>query len=132
MLALLLVGSLAVSAPVPKVKKPPPDPERILGAWDVVENHANGANQPEGKVTVWTFTEGKMHSSSGNSTWTIKLDPDAAPKQIDITDYKGVYEFDGEKLKIAYTIGANRPTELKSGPNVYMVVLVKSKEQPGK
>ena len=134
MLAFLLVGSLAVSAPVPKALKTkyPPDPERLLGAWDIELNEVNGKNQPEAKVTVWTFTEGKMHSSSGNSTWTIKLDPDQSPKHLDITDYKGIYEFDGDKLKIAYTIGAPRPTEMKSDARVYMVTLVKSKEQPSK
>ena len=44
MLAFLLVGSLAVSAPVPKALKTkyPPDPERLLGAWDIELNEVNG------------------------------------------------------------------------------------------
>ena len=129
MLTLLLAGSLAVSAPVPKaVKKFPPDPDRFQGAWTVVEN--NG--KPDTGNTVWTFTDGNMHSSSGNTNWVIKLDPDQSPRHIDITNYPGIYEFDGDKLTIAYTTGGTRPTGFTPGNSVMVSVLVRAKDQPGK
>lgn len=133
MIPLLLAGSLALTAPVPKdlKKKYPPDPERLLGAWEIVVNEDNGKPKAEVKVVVWTFTEGNMHSSSGNSNWKITLDVDQTPKHIDIGNYKGVYEFDGEKLTIVYS-GGTRPAELKSAAGNYFVTLVKAKDQPAK
>ena len=132
MFTLLLAGSL-IGAPVPKaLQKYPPDAERMLGAWEITVNEANGQVKPETKPTIWTFTEGSMHSSSGNTNWKIKLDPTQSPKHIDIGDYQGVYEFDGVKLTIVYAAGGQRPTEVRSGPKNYTSVMVKAKEQPGK
>lgn len=133
MIPLLLAGSLAFAAPVPKdlKKKYPPDPERLLGAWEIVVNEDNGKPKPEVKVVVWTFTDGNMHSSSGNSNWKITLDESQTPKHIDIGNYKGVYEFDGEKLTIVYS-GGTRPAEVKSAAGNYFVTLMKAKDQPGK
>lgn len=134
MIPLLLAGSLALAAPVPKElkKKYPPDPERLLGAWEIVVNEDNGKPKPEPKVVVWTFTDGNMHSSSGNSNWKIVLDESQTPKHIDIGTYKGVYEFDGEKLTIVYAAGGGRPAEVKSAQGNYFVTLVKAKDQPAK
>lgn len=130
MVPLLLAGALAVGAPVPKALAPkhPPDPERLLGAWRIVEE--NG--RPVDKAVVWTFTAGRMHSSSGNSDWVIRLDPDASPKHIDITKYPGVYEFDGDRLKIAYTTGAGRPADFTPGNGVTVHLLEREKDPPKK
>jgi uncharacterized protein (TIGR03067 family) len=131
MVPLLVAGTLLVGAPVPKAlhRKHPPDPERLLGAWRIVEE--NGG-PPRGADIIWTFTAGKMHSSSGNTDWTIRLDPDQSPKHIDITDYPGIYEFDGDKLKIAYTTGRQRPTDFTRGNGVSTNVLERADDPPKK
>src|SRR4051794_32047131 len=112
-LTFLMVGALAVAAPVPKSLKlaTPPDRERLLGAWEVYDSEATIG---KGTSTVWTFTEGKMHSNSGNTDWHITLDPEQSPKHFTLENvrgggkYLGIYEFDGEKLKILYG-SQNRP-----------------------
>jgi uncharacterized protein (TIGR03067 family) len=132
MFALLIAGSLTLTAPVPKkLNSYPPDPERMQGAWEIVVNETNGRPKVESQVTVWTFTGEKMHSTSGNTNWVIKLDPTQSPKHIDIGDYRGVYEFDGDKLTIVYASG-ERPTEVKSANRNHMSVLTRVKDQPKK
>lgn len=128
---MLLASSLVVAAPVPKsLKKNLPDSERFQGAWEVVEE-SGGQAQMRSAPIIWTFTDHKMHSSDGNTNWTIKLDPEQSPKHIDITDYAGIYEFDGDKLKIAYSLDRNRPSDFFGGKGVYLVVLSRAKEQTG-
>jgi uncharacterized protein (TIGR03067 family) len=131
---LLAVAVVALSlplaaAPVPKGLKrsAPPDRERILGAWQIVPEKGQAKD-----AITWTFTDGQMHSSSGNTRWRITLDPDQSPKQINITDYPGIYEFDGDTLKIAYRLSAPRPTEFTTANGVTVTTLVRAKEQPGK
>ena len=85
-LAILLVGSLAVSAPVPKETAKPSDIGRILGAWDVYpDDKAVGT----GTTAVWTFTAGKMHSSSGKSKWMVQLEDSQSPKQFTLSNARG-------------------------------------------
>lgn len=134
MLTLLLAGSLAVSAPVPKVKLPP-DPERMLGAWEVYDDEkAIGT----GSTTVWTFTDGKMHSNNVDTDWAVKLDTDQSPKHFDLTQvggttrYTDIYEFDGEWLRVAFTGVGERPAGFTPGRVVYVHVLLRAKGQPGK
>lgn len=139
MLALLLAGSLAVSAPVPKALTPkhPPDPERLQGAWDIDLSEHDG--KPYQKA-VWTFDGEKMTSRSenGKSEWGVRLDPVQSPKRFDLVEpngqyvYPGIYEFDGDKLKIAYSLGGDRPAEFKSSRTVYLNVLVRAKDPPKK
>jgi len=128
MFTVLLAGAL-LGAPVPKaIHKFPPDPERMLGEWEIIVNEANGQPRAETQPTIWTFTDGNMNSSSGNTNWKIKLDPTQTPKHIDIGSYLGVYDFDGEKLTVVYSLDGQRPVEVKSGPINYMSVLVKTKK----
>lgn len=130
-----MVGSLAVGAPVPKSLKlaTPPDQQRILGAWEV---YSDEAAIGKGSGVIWTFTEGKMHSNSGNTDWHVTLDPEQSPKHITIADvrggsqYPGIYEFDGEKLKILYST-QNRPASFAPGQGS-MNYLIRVKAPPGK
>jgi uncharacterized protein (TIGR03067 family) len=138
-LSAALLAPLATAAPVPKAIKKVPDPERIQGAWDIELAEHNG--RPFSKA-IWSFDGEKMTSRSrpedAGSSWGYRLDPAQSPKHFDLTDttgrsqYPGIYEFDGEKLKIAYTLGGERPTEFKSSERVYLNVLVRAKEQPSK
>ncbi len=123
---ILLAASFAFAAPVPKALKAKlPDRERILGEWTFVLSERDGKAQPSDAPSVWTFTEGKMHSTSGNTEWVIKLDPDANPKRIDIANYAGIYEFEGDKLKIAFHLNGKAPSELNSKGGAYYYEMVK-------
>ena len=123
----LLLGLTAatVAAPVPKdFGKKLTDAEAFVGEWDTVV--AETAGQPTGKAT-WTFdAELNMTSVSPGgrgpgSKWAIRLDPTKTPKEIDITDFKGIYEFDGADIKVAFA--SVRPTTFDPKPGVYYNLL---------
>ena len=124
---ILLLAVPALAAPVPKELKNRPDAERYVGTWETVVSESNG--QPHSKAR-WTFDDKlKMVSNplpgkeGGTSEWVIKIDPMKSPKTIDIGSYPGIYEIDGDDIKIAYTLGGPRPTEVKSGNGIYYTVL---------
>jgi uncharacterized protein (TIGR03067 family) len=65
---------------------------------------------------------------------TLKLDPTAKPKTVDVTYTSGpvkgttdkaIYEIDGDTLKVCYTLepGAERPTEFAAKPDGKTFVL---------
>ena len=119
------LAAVSAAAPVPKdfVKKRP-DAEVFVGAWDTVV--AESAGQPTGKAT-WTFDAGlKMVSTPPGggrwSEWVITLDPTKSPKEIDIGHYKGIYQFDGADIKIAFST-SERPTDFDAKPGVYYNLL---------
>jgi uncharacterized protein (TIGR03067 family) len=125
---LLVATSAAVAAPVPKaLKKQLPDPERFVGKWDVVRTELNGEALGT-HAKLWTIDAGlkmkSFHDSGQVLNWTLKLDPAKSPKEIDISSYKGIYEFDGDDLRIAYDTGdGTRPTTFDAKPDVYVETL---------
>lgn len=129
--ALLLatvVVTAVTAAPVPKQLKAkhPPDPERFVGKWDVVRTELNG--QPLAThAKLWTIDAGlkmkSFHDSGQVLNWALKLDPSKSPSEIDVSSYKGIYEFDGDEVRIAYTLGGARPATFDAKPDVYLEVL---------
>ena len=124
---ILLFAAPTLAAPVPKELKYRSDAACYVGTWDTVVSESNG--KPYSKAR-WTFDDKlKMTSNplpggvGGTSIWIIKIDPKQTPKTIDIGSYPGIYEIDGDDIKIAYTLGGPRPTEVKSGNGVYYSVL---------
>ena len=127
LIAVFLVGTVAAAAPVPKEVSKVTDAERFVGTWETAVSESGG--QPYSKAH-WTFDANlKMTSrsngagESGGSEWVIKIDPTKTPKEIDITGYKGIYEFDGADIKVAYTVGGPRPTDFKAAPGKYYSLL---------
>lgn len=123
--AAVLLASSTSAAPVPKeLRGKRSDAAVFVGAWETVV--ALAAGQPTGKAT-WTFDAGlKMNSVSlGNtgpgSEWVVTLDPTKSPREIDIVQpnahFKGIYEFDGADIKIAFALG-QRPTDFDARPGV--------------
>lgn len=130
--ALYVVAVAAASAaPVPKaMKKQLPDPERFVGEWDVVSTELNG--QPlTNHSKAWTIDADlkmKSHHQAGQVlNWTLKIAPEKVPKEIDLTNYKGIYEVDGDDIRVAYTIGGDRPTTFDPQPGVYVEVIRRAK-----
>ena len=113
---ILLFAVPALAAPVPKELKYRSDAACYVGTWDTVVSESNG--KPYSKAR-WTFDDKlKMTSNplpggvGGTSIWIIKIDPKQTPKTIDIGSYPGIYEIDGDDIKIAYTLGGPRPPEV--------------------
>lgn len=103
---LLAVGVVvtASAAPVPKaLKAKRPDAEVFVGEWQVETNGQSGRH-------VWKFDEDLTMWSKGvgangpGSKWVITIDPEKSPKHINIgQDYKGIYEIDGNEIRLVYS-----------------------------
>jgi uncharacterized protein (TIGR03067 family) len=56
----------------------------------------------------------------GGAEFRVKLDPSKTPREIDLGDYKGIYEIDGDDARIAFTgAGGKRPTDFDPKPGVF-------------
>lgn len=70
---------------------------------------------------------------------TLKLNPAATPKQLDITGTKGpnkgrtilgIYERDGDTLRICYDLsGKSRPTEFKTAEGTQLFLVTYTREK---
>jgi len=120
--------SPAGSAPVPKELRKPSDSERLLGEWVTTVCEYDG--QPKADES-WTFRNGLV------TGWAYRIAPDESPKHLDLFHrtggpaFAGIYEFEEDKLKIAYTTWPNRPTEVTTGKWHY-VELVRRKDRSSK
>jgi uncharacterized protein (TIGR03067 family) len=116
--ALLVAASPAGAAPVPKsVKRKPVDGADIVGLW---------VSRP-GDNHGWLFrddgTAGVGDPANPSCKAIYKVDPTQTPKHLDWSQdggkswYLGIYEVDGDVLKINFGGGGSgvRPTAL--GPN---------------
>ncbi len=133
--ALLLIATSAIAAPVPKqLKGKRPDPEVFVGAWETTVSEQNGRGMAK---AVWTFDPdltmwSKPPGGDGKGTkWAIKIDPDQSPKHITIGTYPGIYEFDGDDIRVIFNYGGARPTGFDAQANGHYVVLRRVKEKEG-
>jgi uncharacterized protein (TIGR03067 family) len=108
------------------------DQEKLQGKWTVESCAFNGMPVDALKDAVREIKDVKytLTSLSGDVfNGTIKLDASKQPKQIDLElndrTLKGIYEIDGDTLKIGYALeGDERPTELISKPDSGVVLVV--------
>lgn len=143
--SLLLACGLALAAPIPKDKdKPKKDEDAIQGVWQLDAIDAGPgvpAPPPGGPMIRFTFKDGKLEVSMGGQPMgkqgDYKLDPAAKPKSIDLVEgggqnAPGIYELDGDTLKICLAEGQNavRPTEFKpDGKRVVVVTFKRVKDE---
>ncbi len=120
----LLASPLALAAPVPKELKRT-DATAILGTWQmVVQSNSGGPATPE--AVKWRLeSDGKAFiMNPGDTAIGYKLHPGLSPKGFDwqwpTSLHMGLYELDGDTLKVVITSGAStvRPTELKPATGV--------------
>ncbi len=118
LLALALFAFPLLAAPVPKgMKKPPAVDDEVFGFW---------ANSPGG-TSGWLFnsdgTGGCGDRNNPSCQAVIRVDATQTPKHLDWSQdggkswYLGVYEIDGDTLKLNFGGGSTgvRPTAI--GPN---------------
>jgi uncharacterized protein (TIGR03067 family) len=105
--------------------------KKFQGTWTFESSEAGGTKLPPDvlKSLVVVFEGNKHTVKKGDvvlQAGTQKLDPSKSPKTIDVTMTEGpqkgtvmlgIYEFDGDKLKVCFDPqGKQRPTEFKSPP----------------
>jgi uncharacterized protein (TIGR03067 family) len=120
------------------------DGDTIQGTWLPQAAELGGKMFPDQirKITrlvvkdgMYTVTIGKMVDKG-----TVKLDPSAKPKTMDIVGTDGpnkgktilaIYELDGDTLKVCYDLGGkNRPTEFKTSAGTLLYLVTHRREKP--
>jgi uncharacterized protein (TIGR03067 family) len=137
----LTVGLLVGADKNDEVKK---ELKKFQGEWEPVSGEINGMAAPyEGLKVIKVSVKGnKVTIKDGEQTeqGTFTLDPTKKPRQIDVTAKNskgmemkttGIYEFDGGKLKVCYTLaGGERPKDFstKGGTEKNPVILIVYKQ----
>lgn len=139
-IALLFGTTLLLAAPVPKEKAKVKDAEAILGSWKIEAFDTDGAPGAPPKELIDSIRfifekEGKMkmtmnvNGMANEQKTEYKLDPEAKIKSIDLTNMgrtaKGIYELDGDSLKLAISEGetSDRPAEFKANKAVRVALV---------
>jgi uncharacterized protein (TIGR03067 family) len=141
---IVLATALCVAADKPKAdaKK---ELDRLQGTWVMAALEVNGEEVPQKKLEGTTLViKGDRYivkvKDSIHET-TIKLDPSKDPRAIDTyfpngTELpklsKGVYELDGDTLKICrhQAPGGERPTQIGSWPDTNLFVVTWKRKKP--
>jgi uncharacterized protein (TIGR03067 family) len=139
------------AAPIPKDKEKLKDEDTLLGTWkpDKFDNGGAPGGPPPGELDKMRFVFEKdnvirVTGGPGGEEMkgTFKLDPTAKVKAIDLVVSEpggkgeprtvlGVYELDGDALKLCFAEGQKepRPAELKAdGKRVAVVTFTRVKE----
>jgi uncharacterized protein (TIGR03067 family) len=143
---LMIAGAGAVARAGEEKKT---DAEAIRGDWKVVSaKETNGFKDnidvAEYKDSVWTFTEQELtiRKDRAETKLAYRLNPAAKPKQIDLIrvpagrteklKLEGIFELDGDKLTICYTVSNLRPSDFSMGRGIAaikrLVVLERQKK----
>ena len=137
-LALVLAFSLAADGGDAK------DGDNLQGTWLPSTAELGGKMFPDEvrksiKLVVkddkYTVTVGKEADQG-----TVKLNPSAKPKEMDITGTDGpnkgktflaIYELDGDTLRVCYDLsGKARPTEFKTKADTQLFLVTYKREKP--
>jgi uncharacterized protein (TIGR03067 family) len=137
--ALALVFSLALVAKSGDDK----DKEACQGTWLPVTAELGGMKLPDEfaksitlvvKGDTYKVTVGKQVDEG-----TVKLNPSAKPKEMDITStegankgktFKAIYELDGDSMKVCYDLGGkDRPTEFKTKEKTMLFLVTYKREK---
>ena len=108
------------------------DQAKLQGKWTVETFEYNGNPVELMKDAVREFKDSKYTLAPimrEAIEGTLKLDETKKPKEIDLAingrTLKGIYELDGDTLKMSYNLGdAERPTEFVSKPDSGLVLVV--------
>jgi uncharacterized protein (TIGR03067 family) len=112
----------------PKRQSQEKDETQLQGVWEHILVEVAGKKLPEEEVRAFelvisgnqmTLTKSKTGKSL---SMTFRIDPTKTPKTIDL-DFglptleriKGIYELQGDKLRVC--MGVDRPREFKTKPN---------------
>jgi uncharacterized protein (TIGR03067 family) len=96
------------------------DHAALQGEWEVVSAESNGEPPPPGLLSGAKFTFSGEKLTLLGKEGTFELDTSKSPKQIDFIRGKtrqiGIYERDGDNLKLCVGPSDDRPKEFKTKP----------------
>jgi uncharacterized protein (TIGR03067 family) len=120
------------------------DDDTLAGTW--LPSAAELGGQPfpdEVRKTIKLVVKGDKYTVTVGpqvDQGTVKLDPSAKPKALDITGTDGpnkgktilaIYERDGDTLRICYDLsGKSRPTEFRTKAGTQLFLVTYKREKP--
>jgi uncharacterized protein (TIGR03067 family) len=135
----LLVTGFLLSAEAPKADAVKQELKKLQGTWVIVDNTQEGKQTPELLRERKRYTiKGDRYAVSFKGAerplleFRIRVDPTKKPKPIDLIGLKtdqvigaGLYELDGDTLKICLPVGTrDRPKAIKSAPGSKSGIIV--------
>jgi uncharacterized protein (TIGR03067 family) len=120
------------------------DADNIDGSWLPSAAELGGKPFPdEVRKTIKLVVKGDKYTVTAGAAvdqGTLKLNPSAKPKEMDITGtdgpnkgkmFKAIYERKGETLRICYDLsGQGRPTEFKTKEGSQLFLVTYQREKP--
>jgi uncharacterized protein (TIGR03067 family) len=122
--------------PPPRKKSPPSkdakdeaaqrELQRLEGTWIPLDIEHDGGKVTDSDAVKWVIRNGRCGvylDQQKRETWALKLDPTRNPKTIEARlviastgrRLAGIYELDGDKLKVCYDLtGRDFPTEFSA------------------
>jgi len=114
---------------------------KLQGKWRVERIEENGVAEPdeEAKRFVLVFKENRINVElRGQVEHTdFQIDPTKSPKEIDMIPqygddkgkkFRGIYEIDGDTLRICATPLAERPKKIVSEQGTLILILKRAKD----
>jgi uncharacterized protein (TIGR03067 family) len=96
------------------------DHDALQGEWQIVSAESNGEPPPPGLLDRVKFAFSGDKLTLMGKEGTYKLDASKNPRQIDVIRGKskqiGIYELDGDHLKLCVGPADDRPQEFKTKP----------------
>jgi len=94
------------------------DHEAIQGEWEIVDAESNGVPPPPGMFDHAKFVFSGNKLALLGKDRTFELDATKNPKQIDFKNVGqiGIYELNGDNLKLCVGPADDRPKEFKTRP----------------
>lgn len=123
---------------------PDKESDALEGTWVPSEAELGGQKFPdEIRKSIKLVIKGDKYTVTVGTQvdkGTVKLDPTAKPKTMDITGVEGpnkgkvfpaIYELNGDTLRLCYELGGKgRPTEFKSMPGSQQFLVTYKREKP--
>jgi uncharacterized protein (TIGR03067 family) len=144
--ALVLVAVALVTAVASPDEKGKKDMDQLQGTWACVSAQSDGKPIPEDVVKQLrlVLARDQYTTSKGDQVLfagTFTLNADRTPKELDIVAgegeskgqvAKGIYDLDGDTLKLCYPLaaGKDRPKEFASTPGSGLQVAVWKRTRP--
>jgi uncharacterized protein (TIGR03067 family) len=109
------------------------DRAALQGEWEIVSAESNGEPPPPGMLDGAKFAFSGDNLTLLGKEGTFELDATQSPRRIDFIRGKGrqlgIYELDGDRLKLCVGPADDRPTEFKTQPRTDHSLFVLKRKQ---